>query len=238
VTHHKLKDSKLAASAASMVGVWHKALSGFEHDFAFSRPDAHDTQKHMDALRDGITANREHRLASQVGALGEKILKAWGDWDGALSLKPRVCHGDLKISNLQFDESGEAIALLDLDTIGMLSIDVEMGDAWRSWCNPAAEDVTEATFDVQLFEASAKAYLQANPLSREERESLVWGVERICLELSARFALDALNECYFGWSPKVASTRGEHNLIRAQGQLSLALSVAGQRSALEQLVLL
>jgi Ser/Thr protein kinase RdoA (MazF antagonist) len=237
VTHHKLQDPKLAASAASMVGMWHKALSGFEHEFVFSRPGAHDTANHMAALVSGISNNRSHRLSSHVEALSESILLAWDGWGGTLSLKPRVCHGDLKISNLQFNEQGEAIALLDLDTIGMLSIDVEMGDAWRSWCNPAAEDVTEATFDVQLFEASSRAYLQANPLSTEERESLVWGVERICLELSARFALDALKECYFGWNPKVAASRGEHNLIRAQGQLSLALSVGSQRSALERFVL-
>ena len=237
VTHHKLQDARLAASAASMVGKWHNALSDFEHEFAFSRPSAHDTQKHMADLLAGIASNTEHRLASQGEALGHNILNTWERWEGNLSLKPRVCHGDLKISNLQFSKQGEAIALLDLDTIGMLSIDVEMGDAWRSWCNPAAEDVTEATFDSNLFEASASAYLQSNPLSLEERESLVWGVERICLELSARFALDALKECYFGWNPKVAPTRGEHNLIRARGQLSLALSVEAQRIELERLVL-
>jgi Ser/Thr protein kinase RdoA (MazF antagonist) len=237
VTHHKLNDAKLAASAASMVGKWHNALSDFKHDFAFSRPGAHDTPKHMADLLAGIASNRDHRLVSQVEALGHRILNTWERWDGDLSLKPRVCHGDLKISNLQFNNQGEAIALLDLDTIGMLSIDVEMGDAWRSWCNPAAEDVTEASFDSGLFEASARAYLKSNPLNIEERESLVWGVERICLELSARFALDALKECYFGWSSKVAPSRGDHNLIRAKGQLSLALSVESQRVDLERLVL-
>jgi len=237
VTHHKLQDTKLAASAASMVGVWHKALEDFEHDFAFSRPAAHDTHKHMADLVGEISSNTTHRLVSEVSIVAEEIVQAWSNWGGTMTNRPRVCHGDLKISNLQFDESGQAIALLDLDTIGMLPIDVEMGDAWRSWCNPAAEDVTVAHFDASLFEASVKGYLNVNPLSIEERESLVWGVERICLELSARFALDALKECYFGWNPKVAPTRGEHNLLRAKGQLSLAKSVRYQHSELERLVL-
>jgi hypothetical protein len=47
---------------------------------------------------------------------------------------------------------------------------------------------------------------------------------------------DALNESYFGWSPDKFASRSEHNLARARSQLSLAASVAAQRSALETVV--
>ena len=50
--------------------------------------------------------------------------------------------------------------------------------------------------------------------------------------LALRFAADALNESYFGWSQDVAPTRGEHNLLRAINQLSLARRVAVHRGDL------
>ena len=233
VTHHKLRDPGLAAAAGRLVGQWHLATADLEHDFAFSRPGAHDTPAHMQTLRDALDAHPAHRLASEVGALADGLLGAWERWDGRLDLPKRVCHGDLKISNLLFTPEGEGICLVDLDTMGLLSLDVELGDAWRSWCNPAAEDADETRFDLGLFEASARAYLATAPPSAEERACLGAGIERICLELAARFAADALNETYFGWDPAVAPGRGEHNLLRARGQLALARSVAAQRSAIE-----
>ncbi|MEE2751965.1 MAG: hypothetical protein VX519_11085 [Myxococcota bacterium] len=65
------------------------------------------------------------------------------------------------------------------------------------------------------------------------KQRLVSGVERICLELAARFCADALNESYFGWDASIAPGRGEHNLIRAKGQLALAAEVRRQRGDLE-----
>jgi len=237
VTHHKLKSPALAAAAGRLVGRWHLATADLTHDFAFSRPGAHDTPAHMQTLRDALDAHPGHRLRDDVATLAEGILGAWDRWDGRLDLPQRVCHGDLKISNLLFTPAGEGICLVDLDTMGLLSLDVELGDAWRSWCNPAAEDADETRFDLTLFEASARAYLETASPDLEVREGLGAGTERICLELAARFAADALNESYFGWSSAVAPGRGEHNLLRARGQFALGRSVFGQRGAVEAVLL-
>jgi Ser/Thr protein kinase RdoA (MazF antagonist) len=236
VTHHKLRDPALAAAAGRLVGRWHRACADLDHRFAFSRPGAHDTPGHMRTLEAALAAHRDHRLFERVESVAHAVLEGWAGWRGSLSLPLRLCHGDLKISNLRFTEAGEGICLLDLDTMGWLPVDVEMGDAWRSWCNPAAEDTAEVRFEMALFEASARAWLEVNPVSAEEREGLAAGPERICLELAARFAADALNERYFGWDPAVAPTRGEHNLLRARGQLALAMSAREQRGAIEGVV--
>jgi len=111
-----------------------------------------------------------------------------------------------------------------------------LGDAWRSWCNRAGEDVNAARFDLDLFTASARGYLEVCRPSVAELEALPGGVERICLELSSRFAADALSEDYFGWNPDVAASHGEHSLLRAQGQLTLARSVREQRAELERVL--
>jgi hypothetical protein len=114
----------------------------------------------------------------------------------------------------------------------MGTIDTELGDALRSWCNQSSEDAPEARFEVSLFQAAMEGYASAGALTAAEWSSVVPGVERICWELSARFARDALEEAYFGFDDRFG-TRGDHNLLRARGQASLARSVAAQRDALE-----
>ena len=229
LTVHKLHDPALAAAAGALVARWHEATADLHHGFRSRRPLAHWTPHHMQVLEQALHDHPNHRLFAEVEPLAQSILGAWAAWSGPLDSPARVSHGDLKISNLRFSAAGEGLCLLDLDTMGELPLEVELGDAWRSWCNPAAEDVTDATFDLGLFAASATAYLQARPLTAEERERLPLGITRICLELSARFCADALNERYFGWNPAVAPTRGDHNLLRARGQRALAASAQAQQ---------
>ena len=235
-TLHRLDGVSRASSAGAFVARWHRAVSDLEHDFVHRRLGVHDTRAHMGRLAGALVTQGSCRLFGEVEPLACEILGQWARWDGTLDLPERISHGDLKVSNLRFDMNGEALCLLDLDTMGRMSIDAELGDAWRSWCNPAGEDEASARFDLPLFESSVSAYLAHHQLTSEEREGLVPGVERIALELSARFAVDALEERYFGFDPEVAPTRGEHNLIRARGQLALACSVQAQRSQMEAIV--
>ena len=109
---------------------------------------------------------------------------------------------------------------------------VELGDALRSWCNPASENVTRAEFDLDIFAAAMDGYRSAAALTPDEWSAIGPGIERICIELAARFARDALEESYFGWDPAYGG-RGEHNLLRARGQASLASSVREKRAAIE-----
>ena len=234
---HRMEGPAMAAEAGHLVARWHAALDDLEHTFAFVRPEAHDTPLQLQFMEGALQAWPEHRLRGPVSSLAEEVLSRWEDWEGTLEAPRRISHGDLKISNLRFSEAGEALCLLDLDTLGMLSLDVELGDAWRSWCNVSDENSEEACFDLSLFGASAQAYLAQRPLERELLERLPAGVERICLELAARFAADALNERYFGWNPEVAPTWGDHNLLRARGQLALGRHVRSQRLEMERILL-
>ena len=132
---------------------------------------------------------------------------------------------------------GAALALIDFDTLGRHGLDAELGDAFRSWCNPAGEDTVSPEFDLEIFEASLAGYFGASrTTTAEERASLVGGMGRITLELAARFLTDVVEDRYFAWNPALAPGRGAHNLIRGEGQLALARQVVERRAELEGIV--
>jgi Ser/Thr protein kinase RdoA (MazF antagonist) len=229
-----------AGEAGALVGRFHLALADLRHDFAFSRGNVHDTKKHLATLETAVSTHKLHRLYAEVVPVAERLLaraRALPDLS-TLPMPMRTCHGDLKISNVLFDERGAAVCLVDLDTLAPMLWAHEMGDALRSWCNPAGEDVADATFDLDVFAAAVQGYAKTARafVTVDEARALVAGVQTICLELSARFLADALNEAYFGWDPRRFPGRGEHNLLRARGQLSLALDVEKKGADAERVV--
>jgi aminoglycoside phosphotransferase (APT) family kinase protein len=233
-TFDAMRSNRSRAEAAGvLVGRWHAAVDDLQHEFVGVRLGVHDTAAHIVRLRQALEERRDHRLHEAVSRLTEPLLdKA----DTVLSMLPpspeRVCHGDLKLSNIIFRGSG-ATCLIDLDTVGPMQLAYELGDAWRSWCNPNTEDALEAQFDMDVFEASWRGYASTinTPMPAEVRRGLVVGLEVISLELSARFAADALCESYFGWDDARYPAAGEHNLARARGQWSLHVATRRNREA-------
>lgn len=238
-TLHRLPNARIAASAGDLVGRFHAALRDFDHTFRAPRRFAHDTPTRMGRLRKALAGCESHPQRASARELGEEILRAWSAWNGELDLPGRICHGDLKVSNLRFAGSGDlAVCLIDLDTVGPMSIVEEMGDAWRSWCNPAGEDAPDrADFDLSIFEASARAWATRHgPVQPLERHALAGGIERICLELAGRFCADAVLHETFAEDRARWPEPGHHNLLRARGQLKLARAVADRRGEIERIV--
>lgn len=243
---------ELAEPAGALVGRFHVAVSDLQHTFRFSRPGAHVLSAHLGKLTTAATSAGqpgfvppESPVPPEFFPLAEALLR-YGETLSlsdavAASLPRRNCHGDLKVSNLRFDDAGVGVCLLDLDTLGLLPLPLELGDALRSWCNtsPYGEDSAAAHFDLGLFEAALRGYARgsAGLLSVDERAALVAGVERIAFQLAVRFAVDVVGQSYFRWRPDSRHrTRAAHNLLRAQGQFSLVQAVAAQRSAAESVV--
>jgi len=239
-TVHTISSPEQAANAARLVGQFHRATADLEHDFHFVRPGAHDTVQHMNHLAAALELANGAPLEREITAIGEEALRRWESWNGSLDLPNRISHGDLKISNIRFDaDRSSALCLIDLDTLSHQSIAVEMGDAWRSWCNTAGEDnPDQANFDLSIFKASAGEWMKHGPdLTLDEKMNLVAGVERICLELTARFCADAVHQSYFKEDRKRFAVPGSHNLHRARGQLAVASSVHRQRGEAESFVM-
>jgi aminoglycoside phosphotransferase (APT) family kinase protein len=240
-TVHRLSRPLDAWQAGGLVARFHAAVHGVAWEFRSVRPAVHDTQAHMNRLEQAIARHRTHRLFDDVAPLAEEIRKQWETWHGTDDLPRRIIHGDLKVSNVRFVDDS-AHCLIDLDTMGWGTFDMEMGDAMRSWCNPTSEDSMESRFDIAMFESAMSGYADAcrklhtdQTPTRAEWESVVAGVERVTLELASRFARDALEEAYFGFNPRYGG-RGEHNLLRARGQFHLAQRVREQAAEAERIL--
>jgi Ser/Thr protein kinase RdoA (MazF antagonist) len=236
--HDALATVEQARSAGLLLARFHAALADLEHSFANPRLGVHDTRRHLAALRDALRAHGSHPRYGQVAPLAAAILDAAGKLPPMPVTADRIVHGDPKINNMLFAADGAACALVDLDTVGRMPLPLELGDALRSWCNPAGEDGRSGQFSAALFSGALAGYAEAARgwITADEVQAIVLATETIILELAARFCADALNERYFGWNPAQFATRGEHNEQRAAGQLSLARSFAGQRDSLVRCV--
>jgi len=228
-TVERVGDPDLARAAAALVARFHGALADLDWEYRFVRAGVHDTAAHRARLEAVLGGDGPRALAEEI--LGEKVEPA-----AFAALPRRRAHGDLKISNVRFGDAGEARALIDLDTMGWLPLPFELGDAWRSWCNPLGEDVEATRFDADVFAAAVAGYASAGSAAPEERDLLVEGVRTIAVELAARFCVDAFEDEYFGWDPKHFASRREHNRVRAAGQLHLARAVGAARGEAEAIV--
>ena len=236
VSHDSLKTPVQAHSAGGLLARFHRAVDGLEHEFATQRPGVHDTPRHLAFLRDTLDAQTSHPQYAKIAPLGRRILAAADALPNLPPTPDRVVHGDPKINNILFShDADDAICLVDLDTITRMPLPLELGDAMRSWCNPASEDDAYGEFAAALFGDAIRGYAEVARgwIRRDEWSSIVDATQTILVELASRFCADALNESYFGWNPERFSSRTEHNQVRAAGQLTVAESLVAQRYDLE-----
>ena len=155
-------------------------------------------------------------------------------------LKKRMFHGDPKVNNIMIDDfTGKGTAMIDLDTVSPGLVQIDVGDAVRSICNPAGEEelnLGKVTFDETLFQAFMKGYMKEAGafMDDADRAWLYDAVRLLPFELGMRFFQDYLaGDKYF----KVRQP--EQNLNRARVQFRLCEAIEARersiRAFLEQL---
>ena len=154
---------------------------------------------------------------------------------GRLQLRP--IHGDPKVNNILFDAaSGEAIALIDLDTVKPGLIHYDIGDCLRSGCNPLGEETEDwraVQFDLERCAAVLEGYIAVAHrfLSDEDYAHIPDAIRLLSLELGLRFFSDHLaGDVYF------RTNRPRHNLQRALVQFRLTESIETQLPDIQELV--
>ena len=155
--------------------------------------------------------------------------------DGSLPL--RVTHNDTKLNNILMDEkTGEARAVIDLDTIMPGSMLFDFGDSIRFGASTAAEDekdLSKVHFDIDLFKAYAEGYCGAVKASITDKEAdlLPYGSYLMTVECGMRFLTDYLaGDTYF------ATKYADHNLVRCRTQLQLAGEMESQFEEMKAII--
>ncbi len=239
VSRNRLNNPVEAREAGSLLARFHRALADLDYAFPHRRLGVHDTGRHMEVLRQALLEHPTHRDFAAIAPLAGEILHLAAALPTLPAVPERVVHGDPKINNLLFDSTtGRALSFIDLDTLGPMALPLELGDAFRSWCNPAGEDHRQSAFALDLFTPAVAGYAEvaAGWITPEESGAIVAGTLTIYVELAARFCADALRESYFGWDPQRFPTRSAHNQARAANQLTAARSLWDLRSAAEEVV--
>lgn len=240
VCRNALENASQARAAGELLGRFHRTLAGMDHRFATARLGVHDTARHLATLEEALATHGSHAGYADIAPLGREILSRARALPPLPPTPDRIVHGDPKINNIIFAEGADAaLCLIDLDTLGPMPLPLELGDAFRSWCNPGSEDTAETAFDLGLFGAAVEGYAAAAGgfVTEAEWSAIVPATMTILVELAARFCADALHERYFGWNPARFPSHSEHNRIRAAGQLAELDSLLARRQAAEERVL-
>jgi N-acetylhexosamine 1-kinase len=134
-------------------------------------------------------------------------------------LPERIVHNDAKAENILFDrETGAAVCLVDLDTVGAGTVLFDVGDLVRSGAATSPEDGGPDSVVVRadVVDAVLEGYAEAGAGFLRPSEVDLFGVAGplMALEAAARFLTDHLRgDVYF------AVDRPDHNLQRARTQL-------------------
>jgi Ser/Thr protein kinase RdoA (MazF antagonist) len=152
-------------------------------------------------------------------------------------LQQRPIHGDPKVNNVMLcQRTGQAVALVDLDTVKPGLLHTDIGDCLRSACNPAGEETTDleaVRFDLELAEALVGGYLAEarGCLSQADLDHLYDAIRLLPFELGLRFFTDHLaGNVYF------KASHPRHNLDRALVQFRLTESIEAQEQPIRQLI--
>lgn len=149
----------------------------------------------------------------------------------------RIVHGDPKVNNVMLDPAtGEAVALVDLDTVKPGLVHYDIGDCLRSAGNPLGEETEaweEVRFDPDLGRAILEGYLPLAQvfLTGNDYAYLFDCIRLLAFELGLRFFTDYLaGNVYF------KTQRREHNLTRALVQFKLTESIEAQADTIRALI--
>ena len=201
-------------------------------------PDFHNTPKRCAALEQAIASDGRNRATLATPEIAFALTHE--SISGILlnaNLPKRVTHNDTKLNNVLFDDvSGEALCVIDLDTVMPGLALYDFGDMVRTTTSPAQEDeqdLSRVQMQFPMFEAVVRGYLSSAGefLTKAEQQHLVFSGKLITFEIGIRFLTDFLNgDTYF----KVH--RAQHNLDRCRTQFKLVESIERQEEEMSRLV--
>ena len=233
----------LVGRAAGAFGAFQRALADLPGPRLHETiPHFHDTPRRLEAFERAVETDTAARAASVRSEIDQilgyrHLAPLLVDAEGRGAVPERIVHNDAKLANVLFDPaSGEALCVVDLDTVMPGLALYDFGDLVRSMATRAAEDERDlgrVRLEPELFESIARGYVTGARefLTQAERELLVPGAQVIVFEQAIRFLIDHLEgDRYY----RIA--RPGHNLDRCRTQLTLLDALCKQQAALTRTV--
>ena len=243
VTYQTVSDANIFRNSGKAFGEFQNQLAGFDAS-VLTEPikQFHDTPnrfRNFKAALEKDAFNRAKDCQAEINfILAHKNTYSVvmdGLKDGSIPL--RVTHNDTKLNNILMDKTtGNARAIIDLDTIMPGSMLFDFGDSIRFGASTAAEDekdLSKVHFDISLFKAYAEGYYGAvkESITEREKELLPYGAYLMTVECGMRFLTDYLSgDTYF------ATKYEGHNLVRCRTQLRLAEEMENSFEEMKKIV--
>jgi len=226
--------------AGKAFGEFEAMLSDIPDTLGETIPDFHNMELRARQLREAVAADAAGRMKEpEVQAIladllpfEEEMCKAERMYREGI-LPKRICHCDTKVNNMMFDEKGDILCVIDLDTLMPSFVFSDFGDFLRTAANTVAEDdpaVEKVDFRMDIFEAFAKGYIESAKvfLTPVEKENLPYAACLFPYMQAVRFFADYINgDTYY----KIKYP--EHNLVRTRNQVALFHSAMSKVPAMK-----
>jgi Ser/Thr protein kinase RdoA (MazF antagonist) len=245
-TYPCIQDATHARESGYALGRFHSLISDLHPSrLRDTLPGFHITPQYVANYDQVLAHRRKHSDAKQSEvAYCLQFVEARRPWatiledavtQGKLTL--RAIHGDPKVDNILIDDSsGQAVSIVDLDTVKPGLVHYDIGDCLRSCCNPAGEETTDlntVTFDLDLCQNILEGYLDeaARFFTPADYQYIYDSIRLIAFELGLRFFSD-----YLAGSVYFKVKHPDHNLQRALVQFRLAEQIEAQERAIRGMV--
>jgi N-acetylhexosamine 1-kinase len=227
----RIDSSTVASQVGAYLAKFHTALLDFPvSELEYTIPDFHNTIKRFCDFEESMIKASPERLAEAKESIvflesNFKSIEAVANAINSGRIPLRVVHNDTKVGNMLFDEMGNILCIIDFDTVMPGSIFHDVGDALRTGTNTSTEeekDLSKVCFDIEIYEAFMKAYVEeaSSFMSEDESKNIHLSLPLILFEQACRFLGDYLNnDSYY------TTTYKDQNLVRAKTQIKLMDSV-------------
>ena len=229
--------------AGKAFGQFEALLADIPDTLGETIPDFHNMELRARQLHEAVSADRAGRMAlpevqeilADLLSYEEEMCKAERMYREGL-LPKRICHCDTKVNNMLFDDEGNVLCVIDLDTLMPSFVFSDFGDFLRTAANTVAEDnpaVEQVAFRMDIFEAFSKGYLEGagSFLTPIEVENLPYAACLFPYMQAVRFFADYINgDTYY-------KTRyPEHNLVRTRNQVALFHAALAQVPVMKTII--
>ena len=242
LSYDLVENPGLAFEGGKAYGWFVKTLADFPvNELVETIPDFHNAKFRIDNFRKAVKDNVAGRLESvknEVESLEQRFDEMMHIYTlgQAGKIPLRVTHNDTKINNVLFNEKGEGICVIDLDTVMPGFVHYDFGDSIRTFTNTANEDeqdLEKVSINMDLFKSFTEGFLSRtkNLLNPVEIDNLAFSAKYITYEQAIRFLSDFLNgDVYYKTKYK------EHNLQRAKVQFKLLKSMEENFEKMKEII--